>query len=841
MTSPTRIRPRLTAPPAVERVESALPLSDAGERGLARISGGRPLEELVVLATAAALVVSAAEDTSEPAVGVEGPAGPVVFSLDVTAQASITELVRGVDSALRQAPPERGGAGPDLSEGLLVRSERVEPTARTGGKTAAALEVTVTKAGPDGGRVISAAADGGRVERWFLDVLLRALAAAVAAFDDPQRPREELPGAAAEDLKTAVRFGSGHFQDAIARTTLTAPVLKTVRERPDDLAVVVGKESLTYAEMWGEAERIAACLITLGVGPGDRVALLTGKSPHAVPAMLGTMLVRGIHVPLDVQSPPARLAEILADARCAAVLVTGDGAGRLPSDAVPIVDLDTAVSASAVLTLPAPPGPDDPAYLIYTSGSTGSPKGVEVSHGAIASHVRWKLDYYGLDSRTRTLQLPSLSFDSSMGDIFPTLSAGGCLVLADAVKLLPRQLAELVSRHRVTHMLVVPSLYRMLLPELSGVRESLQVITVAGEATTPDLVLRHHTDMGGIRLVNEYGPTENSVAATAFDQEADAGPVCPIGRPLPNTMVSVVGPDGRTRAPGFVGEIQLAGHGLANGYWNRPGQTAAAFVTDTKVPGSRRYRTGDLGWWRPDGILEFAGRTDGQVKVRGHRVELGEIESALSRISGVEAAVVVATAGPDGTASLTAFLTAEAGKDPLVAEVVMEAAATLLPPAMVPARLELIPELPLLLNGKPDRRELTRRAAAVPASGTPSPNELGGGSTDECERAITKIFEEVLGGGVRVGLDDDFFLLGGHSLMAVTAITRIEEELDVLIDLGEFFTLATVRAIADLIRAEEGASPAGQVPAAHAVEDPDPLLRLLTGFSKTDDDGRQVG
>ncbi|WP_062215845.1 non-ribosomal peptide synthetase [Streptomyces sp. NBRC 109706] len=788
---PTRLRPRLTAP-ASGPTRAELPLSPAASAGLGRVSGGRPLEELVVLTAAAALVVAAAEATETPGLLVVGPEGPVTCQLDLAARESAGALVRATDAALRRAPAARGDR-----VGLTVRSTRIGP------KDPATLELTL-----DGGVLRLRDAEGAH-EEWFLGVLARAVDTALADFADPAGPPGGIRRAAPDDIAAALRLGTTGYVAEAADGTLLAPVEAVVRDAPDRPAVVAGNDTLTYGQLWHAAGLVAARLLALGTRPGDRIGVLTGKSIEALPALLGVLRARAAYVPLDPRAPGRRLTDQVRDAGCRTVLTTGDLAGRLPG--VAVTEVAEALRTEPARSLPAP-RPDDLAYVIYTSGSTGTPKGVRVTHRASASYVRWKVGHHAIDSDSRVLQIPSLAFDSSVSDIFPALAGGALLVLVDAHRALPRDLAGTAREHAVTHATILPSLYRLLLPELAGT--TLRLVTVAGEATPADLVARHHAELPRVRLVNEYGPTENSVCATAFDHGPDAGPGLPVGRPIANTVVRVAAPDAGPLPPGFVGEVLLAGRGLADGYHARPELTAAAFLPSKEAPGGRWYRTGDLGWWRPDGVLEFCGRADGQVKIRGHRVEIGEVEHVLTGLDGVEAAAVVAVADPGADTALVAFVETSRG-----AESVARALTDRLPPAMLPAHLVPLPAIPRLVSGKPDGPRLAElaRTELARAEGGPAP---GG---DPLVATIGEIFRSVLGGGP-FGPDDDFFLRGGHSLAAIAVIGRVEDRLGVLLDLGDFLDLGTAREVADLVRAAGPASAPGPT-----TGDDQALWRLLDG------------
>ncbi|MGR4879861.1 amino acid adenylation domain-containing protein [Streptomyces sp. LARHCF249] len=792
----TTIRPRRTGAAQPARAHAGLALTASAVDGLAKVSGGRPLEELVALTAATAVVVGAAEHTDEPVVAVSGPAGPVLSGIGLAARSTVGDLIRAADASLRSAPvvADEDAA---LAGAVLVRSARVGTGPAPRASRRDVIELSLTEPGADGVRELVAEAGPDRAEAWFLEVLLRSVSRVLAGFVDPHGPAAALPAAAADDVAAATALGRRGFAPQGVTTTLTAPIEETVRANPDRTAVVAGADTLTYREFWRAAQAVAARLRAAGIGRGHRVGVLTGKTVHAVPAIVGTLLAGAAYVPLDPRSPAARLAEILDDAECGAVLAAPDLLTGLPGGlTTPVIDIQAAAGGPAARPGTDWPGPlpDDLAYVVYTSGSTGRPKGVEIRHRAVASYVRWKVRNHGLDLDTRVLQLPSLAFDSSVADLFPVLASGGRLVLADTHQLLPRQLAELAEQHRITHLTTVPSLYRVLLGELARAAGSLRAVTVAGEATTPDLVRRHHELLPGVRLINEYGPTESSVGATAFDHGTAAGPGLPIGWPIANTVATVTGADGRVLPIGFVGELRLAGHGLADGYRNRPELTAAAFVADAEAPGGRSYRTGDLVWWRPDGMLEFTGRADDQVKIRGHRVEPGEVESVLGLLPGVRQAAVAVVSGPDGAPALAAWIEAV---DTTVEEIRAGASAAL-PPAMVPTSITLVDELPRMVSGKIDRGALVRLAESAAAAPASSPSRTGAGG-DGLEAKVGAIFEEVLASGP-IGPEGDFFEEGGHSLLAISVIDAVEKQLGVSIDMGDFFDTPTVREVSDLIR-----------------------------------------
>ncbi|CAM3273359.1 non-ribosomal peptide synthetase [Stackebrandtia soli] len=808
--APTRLRQRLTGPAGIGRVAERHLLDDAALAGLARISGGRPLEELVVVAAATALTVADLEHTTTPGVVVEGPNGRAVAGVDLSEAATFADLVRSVDASLR------GGGGVDIDpvEAIVIASDRV-----IAADDGPALAITLSN--EDGIRELRADADASLVETWFIGIVLRSIAVALAGF---AQPRESIDGHdrhVGADVDTAVSFASADYDPTPAEETLLSPIATAAADRPDAVAVVSGNDTLTYGALWMRTEAVAARLAAAGVGAGDRVVVLTGKSTYAIGAILGVLRSGAAYVPLDNRWPAARVAAIMADVDASAIILDDALRGQLAESRVdlPVFDIVSVGDPDGAPTLSVPPPVGtDVAYLMYTSGSTGIPKGVIVRHGAIASYMRWKLRYHRLGPDTRILQTASLAFDGGTSDVFSVLSAGGALIMADMHSATPRELGDLAVRHAITDVNTVPSMYRLLLDELAGAASTLRLVTVGGEATTEELMHRHHATLPDTRLVNEYGPTEGSIAATAFDHGLDAGPGFPIGRPLDNTVVTVSTQDGRALPPGFVGELRLSGLGLADGYRNRPEQTASVFVADPLAPNGRAYRTGDLGWWRADGVLEFVGRADSQVKIRGQRVEIGEVENALGRVDGVAAAAVVATTGPDGGVALVGFV-----ETPRLSPAeVHTAAAKLLPPAMLPSRIEVVPGLPRMASGKLNRAALERDAVAVLAAPV---SVSAAAPADDVERVVGEVFGEVFGIDP-CGPDTDFFILGGHSLMAVSAVGLLEDRLGVLLDLDDFLTAATVSGVAERLR-EAAPARVTQRAELSAVDDADVLGRLI--------------
>jgi amino acid adenylation domain-containing protein len=452
---------------------------------------------------------------------------------------------------------------------------------------------------------------------------------------------------------------------------------------------------------------------------------------------------------------------------------------------VPGTDLTDADRAAPLL-------PAHPAYVIYTSGSTGTPKGVTITHAAIGNRLSWMQSEYGLSADDRVLQKTPYSFDVSVWEFFWPLITGAGLVLAKpGGHRDPEYLAELIETAAVTTLHFVPSMLEAFLAaggaaRYAGVRRTF----CSGEALAGRLAARFASETGGSRLSNLYGPTETAVDSTFWEcRDDDGSQTPPIGRPIWNTRVFVLDGGLGLVPVGVAGELYVAGAGLARGYLGRPGLTAERFVACPFGAGERMYRTGDLARWRADGNLEFAGRVDDQVKVRGFRVELGEIEAVLAGLAGVAQAAVVVREDRPGERRLVGYvvLAAGAGAGPAG---LRDAVAGLLPGYMVPAAVVVVGALPLTANGKLDRRALPAPVFRGRAGGR------GPGSPRE--EILCELFAQVLGVD-RVGVDDSFFDLGGHSLLAAVLIAQLADRFGVELTLKLFFRNPSVGAISEYL------------------------------------------
>ncbi|MEU4805767.1 amino acid adenylation domain-containing protein [Actinosynnema sp. NPDC023587] len=557
--------------------------------------------------------------------------------------------------------------------------------------------------------------------------------------------------------------------------------------RPDAPAVLFGDDEMTYGELDARSTRLARLLRSRGLGRGAAVGVCLERGFDAVVSLVGVLKSGAAYVPFDPAHPADRLAFLVADARVGAVVTRAGTAALFPGG--PVIVPDDAAGQSCdrpEWTVDA----GDPAYVIYTSGSTGRPKGVLVEHGAYAEHAVVIAGEYGTTAEDRVLSLASLAFDTSLEQIGASLLAGAAVLLSDPLFWTPEELAERLRRFRITAVNITPHYYRELMSVISpdDVR-SLRLVNVGADVVTADDARRWHDLAVPGRFVACYGPTEATITSLLHRAVgADlAAPSLPIGRPVPGTGAYVLDDRGRPAPVGVPGELHLGGSRVAREYLRRPALTADRFVPDpfSGVPGARLYRTGDLARVRADGAVEFLGRVDDQVKVRGFRVELGEVEAVLAAQPGVRAAAVVTKDLPDP--QLVAYVV-PAGDD-VDTDVLRDALRAHLPEYMVPGLWVALPELPLTPSRKVDRAALP---VPAPVSAPPTAPE------SEVESAIRSIWREVLPHG-DFGTHDDFFRLGGHSLLATRVLSRLRKRFDVRITLRHLFTARTVAALAVVV------------------------------------------
>ncbi|MCA9715211.1 MAG: amino acid adenylation domain-containing protein [Myxococcales bacterium] len=562
------------------------------------------------------------------------------------------------------------------------------------------------------------------------------------------------------------------------------------RRTPDAPAVLYGGRSLPYGALDRRANQLARYLRRRGVGDERRVAVCLDRTDAMIVTLLAILKAGGAYVPIDPGYPDARKALMLEDADATLVVTQRGLASSFVRDRAMIVALDgdaerIAAEPDAALE---PVSPERLAYIIYTSGSTGRPKGVAIEHRNTVAMLAAARAQYEPEDLELVSACASICFDYSILEIFLPLTVGGAVLLAEDALALPRAPAS----ERVTLLSLVPSAMSEL-ARAGQVPPRARAINLAGERLTGELARRVFELPGVERVYNIYGPTETTTFSTYSRPRRDDPREPTLGRPIAGTRVYLLDRRGRPVPEGVPGEITIGGAGVSRGYWRRPELTRERFIEDPFGPG-RLYRTGDLGRHRPDGELEYLGRLDNQVKLRGFRVELGEIEAALERLADVEQAVVVVV-GEAPAQRLVAHWRATPGRT-TTSDALREALAASLPPYMVPELYVQRDAFPLNANGKVDRRALP-----APGDGDAARDDFVAPETP-LERALATIWEEVLE-VERVGANDNFFRLGGHSLLALTMVLRVESELGRSISIGALFELPSLRALARELDAPE--------------------------------------
>ena len=807
------------------------------------------------------------------AVGLIGPfANTVALRADLAGGASFAELLARVRAAALAAfdradlpferlvaalSPERDTAHTPVFQALFALQTVPPPTAEAPGLAVRALGAEVRTARFDLALTLRPAEGDGLVglleydrdlfDPATADRLAAALGEIVAAAGrEPGTPVADLPLLPAAERRRVVVEWNDTARVLPSPAAVHLRVLECAAARAGEVAVEHAGRRLTYGELAAASARVAARLAAAGVRRGDAVALVLSRSERLPAALLGVLRLGAAYVPVDPDFPPERVAWILEDALrgvARPVLLTERALrGRLPDPGRPevtpggslepgegsgvrVLELEELLTRGGEDRYGAAPAadvsPDELAYVIYTSGSTGRPKGVEVRHGGLASFLASMAERPGMAAGEALLAVTTLSFDIAGLELFLPLVAGGRVVVAGGEEATDgERLAALLESTGAAVLQATPATWKLLLATGWRGKPGLRALC-GGEAMPPELADGLLPRVGS--LWNLYGPTETTIWSTVEPvTRPAAGRPVPIGRPIAGTRVYVVDRRLRPVPPGVAGDLWIAGDGLARGYRGRPGLTADRFRPDpfAAEPGGRAYATGDLARWHGDGRLGFLGRSDHQVKVRGHRIELGEIEVVLAEHPAVaDAAATVQGAGEE--AALAAYAVAVPGREPEPAEL-RDWLRRRLPEYMVPADVVRLDALPLTPNGKVDRRALPAPDRRRDVGDAPY-----AAPRDAVEAAVAGAWAEVLGLDP-VGSGDGFFALGGHSLLAVRAAARVGEALDVELPVAWVFEAPTPAALAERLRPRlasagaDGAIPrlprGGPLPASYAQE-----------------------
>jgi amino acid adenylation domain-containing protein len=641
----------------------------------------------------------------------------------------------------------------------------------------------------------------------YMDTALRSLLEALDGA--PQTPALALPVLSDSERKQVVQIFNA-TQAAYRRELLVHNLFEqAAKENPDTVAVLHNGNALSYAELNARANQVARCLKQHGVGPDQVVGICTERGLDMVVGLLAIAKAGGAYLPLDPNYPPERLQYMLEDSAPTVVLTQDKLRQKLRGARARAIALDVELCELedfSAKDLPAAEiglTPDNLVYLIYTSGSTGRPKATAMPHRAMVNLLEWHKAVLPASRAKRVLQFAALSFDVAFQETFSTLSAGATLVLLDEwIRRDARALGELLVAQSIERLFVPPLMLQSLaeaLQNVDAIPASLKEVITAGEQLriSPEIVSLF-ARLPGCTLHNHYGPTETHVV-TALTLSGDPAkwPALPaIGSPISNTQIHVLNPQHQPLPVGVAGELFIAGAGVAREYRGRPELTAQRFLRDpfSADPNARMYKTGDLGRWRADGVLEYLGRNDDQIKIRGYRIELGEIETQLAKHPHVRDAAVVLREEQPGEKRLVGYVTLHGGGS-VSAEELREHLKAVVPDYMVPGAFVILESLPQTPSGKLDRRAL------------PAP-DLGAYVTrayeapkEEVEETLARIWQELLR-VPRVGRQDDFFELGGHSLLATRVISRIRDLLHVEIPIKALFDATTLRQLAIRVRDE---------------------------------------
>ncbi|AQA04545.1 non-ribosomal peptide synthetase [Mycobacterium sp. MS1601] len=614
------------------------------------------------------------------------------------------------------------------------------------------------------------------------------------ACDDASWDRADPPAVPAEQQR--VRDEHNGVTTAPSADALHDGFFRAAAAHPDAPAVYSSLGDFSYGQLREQVLAVTATLRARGVRPGDVVAVMGPKTAEQIPALLGISAAGAAYLPIGVDQPDDRAQRILETAGAHSILVCGKHIDALPVPAITVANAIRAGWAYIADTEPAHVDPAQLAYVLFTSGSTGEPKGVEVSHDAAMNTVEFINAHFEIGAADRILALSTLECDLSVLDVFGTTRAGASIVVVDEEdRRNPDVWARLIDENQVSVLHFMPGWLEMLVEVVDGRLPSVRVVPTGGDWVRPELVRALRSIAPGVRVAGLGGATETATHNTICEpgELPEQWSAVPFGVPLPNNACRVVAADG-TDCPDWVpGEFWVAGRGVADGYRGRPDLTAERFV---EYDGRIWYRTGDLVRYLPGGILDFVGRVDHRVKVSGYRIELGEVEGSFSRIAGVDGAVAAVLPVPGDRTGQQQLAAVVRVSDPALTPAKLSTdLAGYLPPHMVPSRIVLVDAIPFTVGGKIDRRAVAAVLAAQPAE----QESVFQAPSTTLERALTHLVSEILGRS-GIGTDDDFFSLGGDSVLATQAVARIREWLDAPhVAVSDIFAARNVAKLAALL------------------------------------------
>ena len=807
---------------AVERFE----LPEGLARSLKRLAEKSSRSLYVTLLSGAAVLMQRYSGQDEMLLGASGtaenPENLLPLRLDLSGNPKFLEFEPRVGAALAEASAH---AGVPLSE--IV--QEVRPGQESGGNPLFNVSVTQASQLPRDVSPADASSAGFREDLEFsfgddgeklcgaityaTDLFDRATITAMAqhlqnllagACEDPSKAVSALAVLGAEERKRIVYEWNdtrAEYPNCCAHELFERQAAKT----PDLTAVVYEGKTLSYRELNERANQVAHYLRKRGVTPDTLIGLCLNRTPEMAIGLLGIWKSGGAYVPLDPAYPHERLSYMMQDSAAKFLLTSSELRHLFPSaaDKMILVDADWKQIAKESSANPDPgAAPSNLAYVMYTSGSTGEPKGAMIVHSGLVNYLTWAIGAYGVEEGRSVPVHSSISFDLTVTSMYPALLSGGHVELLREDVGAQNLIAALKKADKRSLVKITPAHLELLGQQISPQEAAgvTKTFVIGGEALLAENLSLWREYAPATHLINEYGPTETVVGCCVYEvrpPDPKTGPVA-IGRPIANTQLYILDANLQPLPAGVKGDLYIGGAGVARGYFNRPELTAKKFVPDpfSSKPGARMYKSGDLARYRKDGTLEYLGRVDDQVKVRGYRIELGEIEAALAANPAVQSCTVLALEETPGNKQLVAYAVPQANKS-LVADDLKEFLKQSLPEYMVPAQFVFLDAFPLTQNGKIDRKALP-----APSHANVSAAHEFVAPRNETEQKVAAMWVELLK-VEKIGIHDDFFDLGGHSLMAIKALSRIREEFDVDLPLATLLQAPTVAQLAALLHKED--------------------------------------